>query len=144
MVHRSSRTSFVVVAITVALVTGCRWLDLMGLAHTQGTPPDEPGLETPWGWPVLVLTVRDTVLTVGDTETATGELYTSPVTRYSKPYGAYADSTRQFTVADSSVVAAEGLLITAARPGKTSLQMSGYSGAIPISGTVTVRVMPKP
>lgn len=144
MLSRSARTSVGVVAVTVALVTGCRWLDLMGLAHPEGTPPDEPGIETPWGWPVLVLAVRDTMLTVGDTETATGELYVSPVTRYSKPYAAYVDSTRQFTVADSSVVGAHGLVITAESPGKTSLKMWGYSGVVPISAATIIHVRAKP
>ncbi len=141
----SRRAVFLVCAFAMAatcLATGCRTFDnIVGLAHAVGVnQPEEPGVATPNGWPVLVLAVRDSSPTIGETEPVTGVIYIAPVTRYSQPVGAYTDSSARLVSPDTSIVSVDGTVIQARSPGKVQLAMNGYSGIYPVTAYITITV----
>lgn len=127
---------------TIFLAGGCRTFDnIVGLSHFVGdNQPEEPGVATPTGWPVLVLAVADSSPMIGVTEPVTGVIYIAPVTRYSQPVGAYTDTSARLISPDTSIVSVDGTVIHARSAGKVQLAMNGYSGVFPVNAYLTITV----
>jgi hypothetical protein len=152
MAARSMRNGIVLFALAATLAAGCRaFHNVVGLSEPiNDNTPLEPGAGVPWGDPVLVLTMRDTILAVGDTVSVTGLLYVSPVTRFSQPTGTYpdysqptpvySDTTERVATGDIGIVRIDGTLITARSPGQANIVVTGLLGPYVVGSNLTIHV----
>ena len=144
MILRRTCRSLVVAVSAVALISGCKLWDLMGMAHVvNDSTPNTPGEFALWGWPFVNAWVKDSALVQGDTETVGGAVFIAPWTPKSQPVGVLPDSARSLASSDTTVVSVNGLVITARAAGAATLYLQGAYGGYNVEGTIPITVRVK-